>query len=75
MASRKMALAAFLVAIMVVIASMDIGEAIRYRMLEPCFTDCVRNCMAVGDSSSPWHCREQCRPLCSKLECFFCFFR
>ncbi|EXC08460.1 hypothetical protein L484_009603 [Morus notabilis] len=73
MVSRKMALATFLLGTMVLFASMEIGESIRYRIEEPCFGDCMNKCMAVGATSSPSHCREQCEPLCSKIVCFFCW--
>lgn len=69
---KKMTLLAFLMGMMVVLASMEFGEAIRYARDEPCFTDCIKKCFAIQDPMSAVRCSNRCNPLCSYIECFFC---
>ncbi|PON88949.1 hypothetical protein TorRG33x02_151780 [Trema orientale] len=73
MAPRKAALAMILIGVMVIFASMDVGEAMRYRIMEPCFGTCVKECMGVPNESMLGFCQNQCKPLCSEIECIFCW--
>jgi hypothetical protein len=71
MASSTKAAALLLMITMVVfLASLEVGEAIRWKVDQKCNKKCYSECTAEGTDSS--ECADQCETLCDSMECFFC---
>ncbi|KAG2681908.1 hypothetical protein I3760_11G165100 [Carya illinoinensis] len=71
MASISKTSAVLLISMMILMAHMQVGEAIRWQLDQTCYSKCNKDCMADGSSSAS-ECKDACEPLCDSLECVLC---
>lgn len=63
--------AVLLISMMVLMAHMQVGEAIRWQLDQACYDKCYNKCMEDSTAEAA-NCKEACEPLCDSLECVFC---
>ena len=68
MASSKATTLLFMIAMIVFLASLEVGEGIRWKTDKICYKECSDKCAAATRSL----CEGMCKLECTFMECFFC---
>jgi hypothetical protein len=68
MASSKATTLLFMIAMIVLLASLEVGEGIRWKTDKICYKECSDKCAAATRSL----CEGMCKLECTFMECFFC---
>ncbi|KAE8010744.1 hypothetical protein FH972_007082 [Carpinus fangiana] len=68
------AAAVVLMSVMVLLASLEVGEGIKWRLDTGCYDPCFKTCTGgrCDDGDVVLACKDVCSNQCTVVECFFC---